>query len=230
MTEIIGRKSDEQGWGWYGKHISVTTVLSNTIAKPSLNNWLKKNSENHTNKVQAEAFDYGTRFHKAVEDTFLGKKPQVDSDFERGFMNFLVWKGEMNIKPLHIEKTMFSHKYGFAGTADFIGYVDGDLLICDWKTSKRYDVTYGWQLGALRLACQEELGITPGMAGVQISKVTHKVEMYKYQHFESCENAFLEALDNWKMLYWNKLSKIEYPWLYSKAMIRNPDIEPLLIN
>jgi hypothetical protein len=229
MTLIPNRTNDAEGWGWYGKHVSVTTVLGNTVAKPALTNWLKKNSENKINKTTTAAFDYGTRFHKALEDFFLDKTPEVQDDFRPGYDNFIVWAAENNVKPLHIEKTMFSHKYGFAGTADFIGYVNGELMICDWKTSKRYDITYGWQLGALRLACAEELGIVPGLAGVQISKIDHKVKIFKYQHFEAVENAFLNALDTWKMLYFNKLQSIDYPWLFSRAMKRDETIEPLII-
>jgi hypothetical protein len=224
MTEVIGRHKDDNGWGWYQDKISVTTVLGNAVAKPSLTNWHIKNSQKKIQQTQAQAFDYGNRFHKAIEDTFNGLNAQVDQDFKPGFDNFLIWKDENNVKPLYIEKTISSQKYGFAGTADFIGYVNGELMIADWKTSKKYDITYGWQLGALRLAVQEELGLTCGLGGVQISKIDHQVKLFRYQHFEAVENAFLNALDVFKMLYWNKLDKLGYPWLHTKAMVRNENL------
>jgi len=56
--------------------------------------------------------------------------------------------------PVQLEKTVYSPEYGYAGTLDFIGYVDDAPCILDFKTAKMIsnDSTYGAQLSAYRKA------------------------------------------------------------------------------
>lgn len=215
-------KYDEDGWRWYNNKPSITTILGNTVANPKLNNWYKKNSANKIEKVMVTTADMGTRAHKCFEDILLGNKPKYEDDIRHIVLSFIDWKEKNNVKPLHLEKTVESEKYGFAGTLDFCGYINGKLVIADWKTSNNYKITNGWQMGAQRLAALEALGLNPecGLLGVQISRDKGEVKTFEYTHIQSVEDAFLRTLDTFKMLYWNKLSKLEWPWLMQQATIR----------
>jgi len=58
------------------------------------------------------------------------------------------------LNPVQLEKTVYNPEYGYAGTLDFIGYVDDKPCILDFKTAKMImnDTTYGAQLSAYRKA------------------------------------------------------------------------------
>lgn len=215
-------KYDEDGWRWYDNKPSITTILGNTIANPKLANWYKKNSANKIEKVMVTTADMGTRAHKAFEKILTGQKPQYDDDIRHIVLSFIKWKEQNNVKALHVEQKVTSEKYGFAGILDFCGYVNGKLVIADWKTSNNYKITNGWQMGAQRLAAIESLGLNPecGILGVQISRDKGEVKTFEYQHIREVEDAFLKTLDVFKMLYFNKLSKLEWPWLLKSATDR----------
>src|ERR1017187_8560932 len=61
-----------------------------------------------------------------------------------------------HFEPLLLERPLWSPQDGFVGTPDVIGYVDGELAIVDYKTSKRIYVEYFAQLAALQYMFQIE--------------------------------------------------------------------------
>lgn len=231
----IEMKTDADGWRIYQCDktplFSITTILGNTVANPKLASWYKKNSAKKIDEVMTTTADLGTRAHAAFEAILKNEVPEVTADIQPLVASFRKWKDDNNVKPLHLEKTVYSKKYGYAGTLDFVGYVNGELTIIDWKTSKNYKITNGWQMGAQRIAALESLNISRecGLLGVQISRDSGELKTFKYQHIESVENAFLHSLEVFKMLYYNKLAKLEWPWLHQKAFVRNENLQPIEI-
>lgn len=245
----ITMTTDSDGWRVYmaGKTplFSITTILGNTVAKPKLNSWYKKNTAKKIEEVMTTTADIGTRAHAAFEAILKNEVPEVASDIQPLVTSFRKWKDDNNVKALHLEKTVFSKKYGYAGTLDFLGYVRGELTIIDWKTSTSYSVTNGWQMGAQRLAALESLNISKdcGVMGIQISRGAGKlmefnfikgstdkiIDGINYICIDNIENSFLHTLENFKRLYRSKLEKLEWPWLHQKAFVRNPNIQPLEI-
>src|SRR5208282_6385084 len=72
-------------------------------------------------------------------------------------------------KPLMVEFTVVSKKYGYAGTADLLAEVDGVLTLVDWKTGKAVYKEAHLQNAAYRNALQEmEIydGCTMPLAGL----------------------------------------------------------------
>lgn len=59
-----------------------------------------------------------------------------------------------DLKPIQLEQTVYNPKYGYAGTLDYYGKVDGEIAILDWKTSKAFynNNTYGAQLASYNRA------------------------------------------------------------------------------
>lgn len=222
---------DADGWRWYDDKPSLTTILSNTVANPKLAAWFKKNSEKAIEKRVTETADLGTRAHACFEAILKNEPFEIEPDTRLLVESFTTWKNENNVKPLYVEKSIGSDVYGYACTLDFIGYVNGELTLIDWKTSKSYKITNGWQMGAQRICALEKLDLPPGkelgMMGVQVARDTGLLKTFKYEHIESVENAFLNTLDVFKMLYFNKLSKLNYPWLFQKAMVRNKELTPI---
>lgn len=63
---------------------------------------------------------------------------------------------EHHIEPLLMERPLWSPIDGFCGTPDFVGKIDGELAIADYKTSKRIYAEYWAQLAALQYMFQQE--------------------------------------------------------------------------
>jgi hypothetical protein len=87
-------------------------------------------------------------------------RPKVDPvlapDFTAGMIDMannsitagLSFFDEHEVKPIMLERVLFSPADAYIGTVDFVGYVDGELVIGDHKTSKRLYSEYWIQLAA----------------------------------------------------------------------------------
>lgn len=218
--ETTPRTADDSGLLWYGNKISVTSMLSNAVANPGLNNWFKKNSEKKIEEVRTRTSNFGTDAHKFFEKILKKEEVIVPDSHQVVVNNFRNWANRNEVKPLFLEHTLESERLGVAGTTDFIGYVKGNLVVADWKTSTRYNITNGWQIAFYRLAAIEKQLIpsTTGMMGVQINRETGEIKTFEYEHIEFCEHAFLCALEVFKALNFHKLKKAEWAWLNVRAI------------
>jgi len=63
---------------------------------------------------------------------------------------------EHHFEPFLMERPLWSPIDGFVGTPDYIGKIDGELAIADYKTSKRIYAEYWMQLAALQYMFQME--------------------------------------------------------------------------
>lgn len=216
------KTTDGDGWRYYGTKISVTTILSNTIANPKLSEWYKNNTVKKIETVRSTTASFGTEAHKYFEKLLLNENCEPAAEHRIHVNNFNKWREAHDVKALHVEKTLESDSKGFAGTCDFIGFIDGKVYIADWKTSRRYNITNGYQLGAYRLAAIE-MGLVDdscGIMGVQIDRNTAEIKTFEYEHIDFVEDAFLNTLDLFKAVYFHKLKKLEWPWLLTKTMKR----------
>lgn len=219
--KIPERFTDENGWRWYGNKISVTTVLENAVANPSLMSWFKKNTEKKIEQVKTKTANFGTDAHKYFEAILMNEKI-VDPNLSHvpHIMNFNKWIDDNKVKAKHCEISMQSERLGIAGTADFIGSINQEEILADWKTGTRYRITNGWQMASYRMMAIEN-GIVSkdcGLMGVQIDRNTADIKTFKYEHIEFVEHAFLCALEVFKALHFNKLKKVEWPWLKERAI------------
>ena len=63
---------------------------------------------------------------------------------------------EHHIEPVLLERPLWSPTYAYVGTPDFVGLIDGELSVLDFKTSKRAYSEYFCQDAALQAAFGEE--------------------------------------------------------------------------
>lgn len=215
---------DESGIRWYpapgplGKPSS--TAIIEPITPKSLSNWHKRTSEKQIEKVVSVAQKFGTDSHGFFENVFKGVPFEVPESHAKHVANFQQWVKDHRVKPMSCERYVESDKYGYAGRTDFIGEIDGQIVIADWKTSRSYSIKNGWQLASYRRAAIE-MGLVPetcGMVGLQVARDTAEVKMFKYEHIDFCEHAFLCALDVFKALYFKKLNDINWKWLKERAV------------
>lgn len=162
---------------------SVTTALR-VINKPALINWaagcasdyMRENlkpgvaydelqlaelldgaKDAHNNKRNTAA-SLGSLLHKWIEDYINGEDPgiPVNEKLQKSVKKFLKWVAEHNVKFLCAEQVIFSKKYIYTGTTDFICKIDGNLYIGDLKTSKDIYTEMLIQTAAYRYARTEE--------------------------------------------------------------------------
>jgi hypothetical protein len=111
---------------------------------------------------------------------------------------------EHDFTPLLMERPLWSPQDGFVGTPDFIGYVDGELAVVDYKSSKRIYTEYRAQLAALQYMYQLEFRkVVKWRYAVNIPKdgSALQVERYGNDSFESDLGMFMNC---WGLYRWNR--------------------------
>jgi hypothetical protein len=153
--------------------------VSNTSFKAAILKHLGKRPA-HLSKSD-EAIDIGTLVHARVEAEMrreLGQDVALPEVPEQEIVNgmakahpawsayqaYLAWRRANEVKPLEVEKRLYSKRHGYAGTADFEGYVADKLTVADWKTSRGVYPEYRLQVAAYRTA-RYEMGPQCGVLG-----------------------------------------------------------------
>lgn len=142
---------------------SVTTILS-VISKPGLTSWKVKLGKEESEKVSKEAAGIGSQVHKALEYVIKGKavpRDLLSKPVKKAIVYFTEWCRRVVFEPQGSEMTVYSDKYGFAGTLDLPGLMGDSLAIIDFKTSGRIYKEVWLQLAAYWLAYTEMTGNEP---------------------------------------------------------------------
>lgn len=105
-----------------------------------------------------DAGDLGTLLHNWIED-YINGTPQgipVNPTLRHSIGQFLDWVNSHDIKFVLSEQPVMSRKHVYCGTLDFICYINGELYIGDFKTSKGIYTEMMIQTAAYRYARTEE--------------------------------------------------------------------------
>jgi hypothetical protein len=137
-----------------------------------------------------KAADVGTRVHKFAQQVMDGEEDlQFPSDPQgrAGATAFLNWYHQNKVQAHATERMVYSRKYHYAGTTDFVGVVNGERCILDYKTSNYFASPYlamRLQKKAYAMAIEEELGCDPITVGwtIRLDKESglpdpHRVEL-----------------------------------------------------
>jgi hypothetical protein len=152
---------------------SITTVLKHAIAKPALISWAAKMAAQYAAEnwdeleslppdVKVEriryahaqardaAADTGDAVHEVIDAWSKGAPcdppDKTTAPFMRQFTDFLF---ECNPQFLENEVTLWSRKHSYAGTADWIAEIDGQICLGDNKTGRRIYEESAIQVSAL---------------------------------------------------------------------------------
>lgn len=167
-----------------GEEIKSVTKILSVIAKPALISWASNTAVNYvSNSIEpgksydelelhaiwegakkahwekkVEAGNLGTFLHKWVESYIKGENPgsPVNPQLERSVLEFLIWVKKHKVKFLLSEQVVYSKKYKYCGTTDFICKIDGKMYIGDLKTSSGIYPEMLLQTAAYRQARGEE--------------------------------------------------------------------------
>lgn len=166
----------------YGEGIArVSDVLDSWKDGDGLMDWAASLGFEYK-KVKQHACDVGTYTHELVENSIkLGFVAAHGSSDVEAWMEMIAasatlingiphsmrdevrasshawmdWVQDKNLVPEHLEVSMVNRGLGVGGTPDYIGLVNGDRCLLDWKTSKRISIKHKVQLAAYWLMHDE---------------------------------------------------------------------------
>jgi hypothetical protein len=178
--------SNRHRYTFNDKVIPTVTGILSIINKPALVNWsaniacdtiksswdpgksydeleihaiIEAGRKAHFNK-KVEAGNLGSFVHKWVEQYIKGENPTmpVNEELQDSIKRFLSWVEKHQVKFLASEQVIFSKRYKYAGTFDFICTMQGkpNLYMGDLKTSNGIYDEYFLQTSAYRYARHEE--------------------------------------------------------------------------
>lgn len=186
----------------------VTTVL-NTVAKPGLNYWYGRHGTEKAKEIMQQKSEFGSVFRKIVE-LIISNEPvdlnHYDEDMQICVNQFLEWYRTKEFGKRYTEVLLFSQRHNFAGTCDFVGEIDGELTMIDWKTSSYIQDTYTWQLAAYSHAFEEMTGVKIDKAAVfnvsskhsaVIREFTYEELVNQFRFFLSTKHLYLGLRQNW---------------------------------
>ena len=114
---------------------SVTTVLS-SVPNPSLDAWRQSVGNEKADQISRMASNRGTRLHAYCESVLLtGQGTKLDLIDKASFKGIDSILSE--IKPIAVEKFVYSGDLKVAGAFDLFGKFRSKLCILDFKTSRR---------------------------------------------------------------------------------------------
>ena len=175
---------------------SVTQVIG-CLDKPGLYAWYGKYGNEECNKIKTESALFGTAVHEMIDQAIMKVSRPIEfpesvdqAKAKECAVNFIEWYKTSGLEVISAEPedAVYSKRYNFQGTWDFIGTRKGIMLSADWKTSNQLYETVGLQLSAYAHLYGEAQGwsdedifkkIPDGLA-VRVDKKTAKVYTKEY--------------------------------------------------
>lgn len=121
----------------------VTTIIGSVLAKPQLIVWANRLGLQgiDSTKYRDEKGLIGTLAHAFILADLKGEKIETDDyskdqidQAENCYLKWLEWRKGRELKPVCIETPLVSEVYQFGGSPDYLGMINGDLVLADYKT------------------------------------------------------------------------------------------------
>ncbi len=168
-------------------------------------------------KALSKAGDIGSEAHGLIEwnlrrelQQAVGPEPKISDKALWAFMAYEDWRKQSNLAPLLIEQTVWSDRYGYAGTMDWYGEIDHESIrarsIGDFKTGKAIYGEAVLQVAAYAHALVEMGHADPEIYGciVRLPKTEtdpdFEVKVISPDDMRSAFKVFLHTLDLWQWL------------------------------
>jgi hypothetical protein len=138
------------------------------VAKPGLIDWANRigldgiKREDYMDPLAA----IGSAVHAAIkldlsglaaDEAFDVLLPKDKDIAQNCYLSFREWVKHKIIKPIALEQSLISESMKYGGTFDFLGYVDGDLELIDFKTGGI------WPESFIQLAAYDYLIVENGL-------------------------------------------------------------------
>ena len=152
-------------------------------------------------RTRQEAADIGTEAHDWLRDYWRAiiRKTDIPALPEDPLVRNCTtavqdWISQHKVVPISIEAPLYSRQYKICGRSDFIGLVDGELSVLDYKSSKFLYPEVALQMSPYAMMYYEEGTEKPETRwGIRMDKLTGEFEDKRYPPatFEADWNTFL---------------------------------------
>ena len=147
-------------------------------------------------QVSKEASEIGTEVHDIIEFYFKNGELKEGScdEANNAIDNFEIWNNKYKPRAIATEIKVYGN--GWAGTADFMGWIEDRLWVLDWKTSKsHYPLQNGPQIAAYGSAIAKEAEVS-NLGIVRFDKVNK----YTDKDFKDYTNKYDHYLRQWELM------------------------------
>ena len=153
---------------------SVTTILQYMPKNKFFETWMKDVGHN-ADLIMRKAGKEGTQVHEACEQLVLGNEVKWMDDYGRAKYSQIVWEMILKFadfwhthKPelISAEDFVWSDTHKYAGTADLVVKMDGEVWLLDIKTSNSIHKSYDLQLASYAKGLEEAKGIKIDRTGI----------------------------------------------------------------
>lgn len=147
---------------------SVTSILDEAAPVSfGLREFWKNNTREESDAILEKTRGIGSRVHNAIEALLLGKEIDLSAfDYlgevvkfndreKKCIVAFVDWFRTFKPESYEAEQVVASGKYKYAGTLDFVGKVNGERWLVDFKTSSAIHFNYEMQVAAYKQAYEE---------------------------------------------------------------------------
>lgn len=164
QINFLDRRVYKRGEGVY--YPSVTTILQYMPKNKFFDNWLKDVGHN-ADLILRKAGKEGTQVHEAAEKLVLGEEISWMDDYGNAKYSQVVWEMILKFadfwkthkpKLISSEQFIWSDEHKYAGTADIVCEMDGEIWLLDLKTSNALHRAYDLQLAAYAKGMEEVRG------------------------------------------------------------------------
>ena len=172
QINFLDRRVYKRSEGVY--YPSVTTILQYMPKNKFFESWLKDVGHN-ADLIMRRAGKEGTQVHEAAEALVKGEEVSWMDDYGNAKYSQIVWEMILKFhefwttyKPelISAEDFVFSDEYKYAGTADLVVKMDGEVWLLDLKTSNSLHKSYDLQLAAYAKALKETKNIEIQRTGI----------------------------------------------------------------
>ena len=206
VVNIVFVKTTKDAYIIDGREYSRVTKVLDVIPKPELDNWYRRMGKKYCDTKRDVRASFGTRVHKEIQNLLEKKEVWVDdAEMMEDLQMFKEWSEKHNLKPVSLEQHLYNDDLMVAGTCDFIGEVDGELKLLDWKTSKRLYDQYPIQVSAYLYMYEQQFDTKLEGAGI----VSFRNGKVKEKH--------LDRSECYKLLPIFKACNLIYRWKYGKS-------------
>jgi len=226
QINFLDRRVYKRGEGVY--YPSVTTILQYMPKNKFFESWLKDVGHN-ADLIMRRAGKQGTQVHEACEQLVLGKEVTWMDDYGNAKYSQIVWEMILKFadfwrthKPelISAEDFVWSDEHKYAGTADLVVKMHGQIWLLDIKTSNSVHKSFDLQLSAYAKGLEEAKGIKIERTGI--------IWLKAHSRGPSKQKNVIQG-KGWKVL---QVDEIEenfelFKMIYKLYSLENPNTEPI---
>ena len=226
QINFLDRRVYKRSEGVY--YPSVTTILQYMPKNKFFESWLKDVGHN-ADLIMRRAGKQGTQVHEACEKLILGEEVSWMDDYGNAKYSQIVWEMILKFhdfwttyKPelISAEEFVWSDEHKYAGTADIVCKIDGEVWLLDIKTSNSIHKSYDLQLASYAKALEESKGVKIERTGI--------VWLKAHSRGPSKQKNVIQG-KGWKVLQIDEIEKnFELFKMISKLYsLEHPVVEPI---